>query len=54
MNDEKQPQEAAPTESAQDKPAGPSLTLLYTLIGLALLAAITIALLIVRPFYLRR
>ncbi|MGA2207868.1 MAG: hypothetical protein ABSG10_14160 [Terracidiphilus sp.] len=33
---------------------GPSLTLLYGLIALALAAAIGLAALIVRPFYLRR
>jgi hypothetical protein len=32
---------------------GPSLTLLYSLIALALAAAIALAALIVRPFYLR-
>ncbi len=34
--------------------AGLSLTLLYGLIALALAAAISLAALIVRPFYLRR
>lgn len=33
---------------------GPNLVLLYSLIALALLTAIGLALLIVRPFYLRR
>ena len=38
-----------------DEPTtGPNLTLLYSLIGLALAAAIGLAALIVRPFYLRR
>ena len=42
-------------ESENDAPSqGPSLTLLYSLIGLALLAAIGFALLIVLPFYNRR
>ena len=37
-----------------DEPAsGPNLTLLYSLIALALAAAIALAALIVRPFYLR-
>jgi hypothetical protein len=37
-----------------DEPVkGPSLTLLYSLIALALAAAIALAALIVRPFYLR-
>jgi hypothetical protein len=40
-------QEAAPSQ-------GPSLTLLYGLIALALAAAIGFALLIVLPFYQRR
>jgi len=41
--------------SSGDEPAtGPNLTLLYSLIGLALAAAIGLAALIVRPFYLRR
>ena len=38
-----------------DAPAqGPNLFLLYSLIALALAAAIGLAALIVRPFYLRR
>ncbi len=37
-----------------DPAAGPNLALLYSLIGLALAAAIGLAVLIVRPFYLRR
>jgi hypothetical protein len=38
-----------------EKPSqGPSLTLLYSLIALALAAAIAFALLIVLPFYRRR
>ncbi|MGC1461849.1 MAG: hypothetical protein WA802_06580 [Terracidiphilus sp.] len=35
-------------------PQGPNLVLIYSLIALALAAAIVLALLIVRPFYLRR
>ena len=35
-------------------PNGPSLKLVYSLIGLALLAAIGFALMIVLPFYNRR
>jgi len=39
----------------EDEPSkGPSLTLLYSLIALALAAAIGFALLIVFPFYQRR
>ncbi|MGA2571068.1 MAG: hypothetical protein ABSF23_11170 [Terracidiphilus sp.] len=41
-------------EPGDGHPVGPSLWLLYTLIGLALVAAIGIAALIVLPFYLRR
>ena len=37
----------------EDEPRGPSLTLLYSLIALALVAAIGFALLIVLPFYHR-
>ena len=41
--------------SKEDDPnSGPNLVLMYSLIALALLAAIGFALLIVRPFYLRR
>jgi hypothetical protein len=42
------------TDKSDQSAAGPSLTLLYTLIALALAAAIGFALLIVRPFHLRR
>jgi hypothetical protein len=42
-------------EEANDKPSqGPSLTLLYSLIVLALVVAIILACLIVLPFYHRR
>ena len=37
-----------------DSNAGPNLTLIYSLLGLALLAAIAIAVFIVLPFYHRR
>ena len=43
---------AGPPEN--DEPQGPNLTLLYSLIALALAAAIAIAALIVLPFYQRR
>jgi hypothetical protein len=51
--------EILPPQSAQEKlPAqgssGPSLKLLYSLLALALAAAIGLALLIVLPFYRRR
>lgn len=41
-------------DGAEDEARGPNLALIYSLVGLALLAAIAIALLIVFPFYLRR
>ncbi len=46
-------------DASEDQPGdnssrGPNLILLYSLIALALAAAIVIAALIVRPFYLRR
>lgn len=42
-------------DPSNDEPSkGPSLILLYSLIALALAAAIGLAALIVRPFYLRR
>ncbi len=41
-------------ERRDDPATGPSLTLLFSLIALALAAAIALAALIVRPFYLRR
>ncbi len=41
-------------DRAEAEARGPSLALIYTLVGLALLAALSIALLIVYPFYLRR
>jgi len=47
---EAEPQEPSNNESTR----GPNLILLYSLIALALAAAIGLAALIVRPFYLRR
>jgi hypothetical protein len=47
MNDGKHPDPDEPS-------SGPNLTLLYSLIALALAAAIAIAMLIVLPFYHRR
>lgn len=41
-------------EPEEHENRGPNLTLIYSLIGLALVAAIAIAALIVLPFYLRR
>jgi hypothetical protein len=47
------PSPNAPEE--KDEPSsGPNLVLMYSLIALALVAAIGLALLIVLPFYLRR
>ncbi len=46
-------QDPSKDELANEPASGPSLTLLYTLIALALAAAIALAALIVRPFYLR-
>ena len=46
-------QDTSNDELADEPTRGPSLTLLYTLIALALAAAIALAALIVRPFYLR-
>ncbi len=40
--------------SSNDQPQGPNLKLLYSLIVLALLTAIGLAILIVLPFYQRR
>jgi hypothetical protein len=46
---------AVPGDDSQDSPSqGPSLTLLYSLIALALAVAIGIAMMIVLPFYHRR
>lgn len=47
--------DSQPEQSRTDDEArGPNLALIYSLVGLALLAAIAIALLIVFPFYQRR
>jgi hypothetical protein len=48
------PQQPPSGSTDRDEPSpGPSLTLLYSLIGLALIAAIGFALLIVAPFHNR-
>lgn len=47
---EKQDSNTKPEEASK----GPSLVLMYSLIGLAILAAAAIAAMIVLPFYLRR
>jgi hypothetical protein len=41
-------------DAAEQRSQGPNLTLIYSLIALALLAAIGFAALIVLPFYRRR
>ena len=51
--EELEKKEAVPPEREPDS-KGPSLALLYALIGIALLAATGLALLIVRPFYEHR
>ncbi|HVN92272.1 MAG TPA: hypothetical protein VMT38_01175 [Terracidiphilus sp.] len=48
------PPDVEPEGPNNDSPHGPNLVLLYTLIALALVAAILLAAFIVRPFYLRR
>ena len=49
------PPPTVPAPEDEDPPStGPSLTLLYSLVALALIAAIGFALLIVLPFYNRR
>jgi hypothetical protein len=54
MSDDPHP-EIERQDAPSDEPTkGPNLTLLYGLIALALAAAIGLAALIVRPFYLRR
>ncbi|MGA2168506.1 MAG: hypothetical protein ABSG62_09850 [Terracidiphilus sp.] len=46
---------AVPEADPEDKPSqGPSLTLIYSLIALALIAAIGFAMMIVLPFHHRR
>jgi len=57
MSDDARP-DLEHSDTSSDEPGneparGPSLTLLYGLIALALAAAIALAALIVRPFYLR-
>jgi hypothetical protein len=48
--------ETKPTASAGDEESGrgPNLTLIYTLIVLAMIAALVVAAFIVLPFYQRR
>jgi hypothetical protein len=54
MSDEEH-QPATPDTDQEDSPShGPNLKLIYSLIALALFAAIGFALMIVLPFYRRR
>ena len=48
------PQIPSPADESEEPSKGPNLVLIYSLIALALVAAIAIAVLIVLPFYLRR
>jgi hypothetical protein len=59
MSDEQhppaKPDSGTPDPDQEDPPSsGPNLTLIYSLIALALAAAIGLALMIVLPFYHRR
>lgn len=55
MNDREQIEKKEPGKPADGPPSrGPSLALLYTLVGIALLTATVLAALIVLPFYLHR
>ena len=53
MSDDARPDLKDEDIAKDESASGPSLTLLYSLIALALAAAIALAALIVRPFYLR-
>ena len=44
----------SPDDNGSRESSGPNLTLFYSLIALALVAAIAVAALIVFPFYIRR
>ena len=54
MSETKPHAEGSEPQQDDSPSGGPSLTLLYSLIALALVAAIGFALLIVLPFYHRR
>jgi hypothetical protein len=54
MSDDPHPEIEGQDASSDPSTKGPSLILLYSLIALALAVAIGLAVLIVRPFYLRR
>jgi len=53
MNEPQRP-DLHPPDAEDDRSQGPNLMVIYSLIGLALLLAIGIAVWIVLPFYLRR
>ncbi len=53
MNEPERREEST-EDAAEQNPRGPSLTLLYSLVALALIAAMAIATMIVMPFYRRR
>jgi hypothetical protein len=48
------PQIPDPANETEEPSKGPNLVLIYSLIAFALIAAISIAMLIVLPFYQRR
>jgi hypothetical protein len=48
------PELEPPKPEVEERTAGPSLTLIYSLVALALLFAVSFAALIVLPFYRRR
>jgi hypothetical protein len=54
MSEDPRPEIERQNASSDESPKAPNLVLLYSLIALALAAAIAVAALIVRPFYLRR
>jgi hypothetical protein len=54
MSDSSKKPAGSEDEQDGEPSSGPSLTLLYSLIGLAMAVAIGLALLIVLPFYYRR
>jgi hypothetical protein len=54
MSDPERPHTGSGDDSVHSPSQGPSLTLLYSLIALALIAAIGLAMMIVLPFYHRR
>lgn len=54
MSDDRRREIEGRDARSEEPTKGPNLILFYSLIALALIAAIGIAALIVRPFYLRR